>query len=120
MGGLSPTYPENRRATMPDKITFRGVRIMNFDVRQSSKGETTFVRVHMRADFSDPVKEAMDWEPRPQGWNGGDLTGELTGVEMMLKPSQKELDRYAFKMPIRLVNEEEEELSFTVETDAKR
>ena len=122
---------KDKQAATPEKITFRGAHIVNFDMRQSSNGETSFVRVHMRADFSDPVREAMGWDPRPEGWGGGSLDGELAGVEMMLKPSQGELGKYAFKMPIRTVknfelivkgsdDEEEEILAFTVETNAKR
>jgi hypothetical protein len=119
---------------MADKITFRGAHIMNFDVRQSPKGESTFVRIHMRADFSEPVMEAMEWEPRSKGHGGGDLIGELYGVKMMLKPSSRELIKYGFEMPIRQVKdfklvvrqgkgaeaEEEEELTFVVETSSKR
>jgi len=119
---------------MADKVTFRGARIMNFDVRQSPKGESTFVRIHMRADFSTPVQQEMGWEPRAAGWSGGDLNGELTGVKMLLKPSSRELHKYGFEMPIRQVKdfklvvrqgkgkdaEEEEELTFVVETSSRR
>ena len=107
---------------------------MNFDMRQSPNGESTFVRLHMRADFSEPVMEAMEWEPRAKGHGGGDLIGDLYGVKMALKPSSRELAQYGFQMPIRHVKdfklvvkkgkgkdaEEEEELTFVVEISAKR
>lgn len=118
---------------MPESILFRGAKIMNFDVRQSQNGEALFVRVHVRADWSDTVREAMSWEDLPEGFSGADLKGELTGIEMIFKPAQKELDKYGFKMPIKEAKDfqvvslkqgedepDERELKFTIVTTARK
>lgn len=118
---------------MPESIIFRGAQIVNFDMRQSPKGESTYIRIHMRADFSQPVMEAMGWEPRPEGWGGADLIGELTGVAAMMKPSSPQLKQYGFKMPIKQVkdfklvvlkqkeeNDDDLVLTFVIETNSKR
>lgn len=116
-----------------ESILFRGAKIMNFDVRQSQNGEALFVRIHVRADWTDTVREAMHWEDLPEGFSGADLKGELHGIEMIFKPAQKELDKYGFKMPIKEAKDfqvvclkqgedeaDERELKFTILTTARR
>jgi len=118
---------------MPQQIRFRGAFIRNFDVRQAPKGEGIWVNVHMTADFSDPVREAMDWGEMPESVSEAKLVGSLAGVEMMLKPSVRELDKYALKLAIREVKDfkvvmlaqgddkpDVTELRFTVTTSSEK
>jgi hypothetical protein len=118
---------------MAQQIHFRGAFIRYFDVRQSPKGEGIWVNVHMTADFSDPVREAMGWGEIPDNFTEAKLLGSLTGVEMMLKPSSRELDKYALKLQIREVKDfkvvvlaqgddkpNENELRFTVVTSSEK
>jgi hypothetical protein len=118
---------------MADTITFRGAIVRHFDVRQSPKGEGMWVNIHMSADFTDTLREAMDWEDLPDSYRDADLSGDLAGVEMFLKPNGRELDRYALKLNIRSVDsfkvvslkqgddkEDERELRFTITTNAEK
>ena len=119
---------------MPESIIFRGVVVRHFDVRQSPKGETVYVNAHLSADWTDVVREAMGWEDLPETYGGADIpSASLMGVEMMLKPSARELKAFAIKMPIREVKDfqlvtlkqpgempDERELRFTVTSQAKQ
>jgi hypothetical protein len=118
---------------MADTITFRGATVRHFDVRQSPKGEGMWVNIHMSADFTDTLREAMDWEDLPESYKDADLSGDLAGVEMYLKPNGKELDQYALKLYIKTVDRfkvvslkqseddpDERELRFTITTNAKK
>lgn len=90
---------------MPETILFRGAVLRYFDVRQSAKGEGMWVNIHMSSDFSEPLREAMGWEDLPESYHGGDLDGELVGVEMFLNPNGKELKQHALKLAIRSVTD---------------
>jgi hypothetical protein len=90
---------------MPDTILFRGAVLRYFDVRQSPKGEGMWVNIHMSSDFSEPLRAAMEWEDLPESYHGGDLDGELAGVEMMLVPNGKEMKQHALKLGIRYVTD---------------
>ena len=115
-----------------DTIIFRGVTLRNFDVRQGQNGSGTYVNIHMSADFTEPVRMAMKWDPFPAGYKDPKLEGELAGVEMVLKPNSRELASHALQMPIRKVSgfsvvclkqkddkPDEHELRFTVMSNSK-
>lgn len=117
---------------MPETITFRGAVLRDMDLRQAGKGASTFVRMHFSSDFTDKIREALDWEDLPDSYkNGTPKDSNLNGVKLHLKPNGRELDQYAFTMPIRQVrdfavvtikegDDEVRQLNFTVETSVKR
>jgi hypothetical protein len=90
---------------MSDTILFRGAVVRYFDVRQSAKGEGMWVNIHMSSDFSEPLREAMDWEDLPASYHGGALDGDLAGVEMFLNPDGKQMKQHALKLAIRSVSD---------------
>lgn len=117
---------------MPETITFRGAVLRDMDLRQAAKGASTFVRMHLVSDFTDVIREALEWEDLPDTYkDGSPKAATLNGVKLSVKPNGRELNQYAFTMPIRQVkdfrvntvkegDDEIRQLSFTVETSVKR
>lgn len=70
---------------MPNMI-FRGAWIRYFDVRMSEGGQ--FVRIHLTANFSKPVCEAMDWDPDlPKAIESAKLEGRKSATNLILTPN---------------------------------
>lgn len=117
---------------MPETITFRGAVLRDMDLRQAAKGASTFLRMHLVSDFTDVIREALEWEDLPDSYkDASPKDAVLNGVKLHVKPNGRELNQYAFSMPIRQVKdfrvntikegeEEIRQLSFTVETNVKK
>lgn len=80
----------------PKKFTFRGAQITGYDFRVPEKGGGSFLKIHFRADFTDTVCEQMGWLPLADTYKKGTIKQTLHAVTMGVKPSDKELDKYAF------------------------
>lgn len=72
------------------KITFRGAHVRYFDVRKE-KESAPFVRLHITAEMTNPVMEAMEWQPIPECVDKCNLGGILSSRNLILTPNQKEL-----------------------------
>lgn len=71
-------------------MNFRGARIRHCDIRQNDDGGN-FVRIHFAADFSEPVREAMEWGAVQDGAKESKLEGTLNATNLILTPNGKEL-----------------------------
>lgn len=95
---------------MPN-VTFRGAEIRYLDLRKDEAG--VFARMHMTADFSKPVQEAMGWKDVPESIPSGKLSGALAATHMILTPNDKSLTKYEMQFDVSEVKD----FSFTSETD---
>lgn len=87
---------------MPDHVTFRGAKIRYYDGRHNEGG--SFVRLHITAEFTQPVLEAMGWtDPGPSGYDVK-LTGELVGTHLVLTPNDKKLREREISLDINEVS----------------
>src|SRR5579864_4334832 len=72
------------------QITFTGAWIRNADLRTRKEGGP-FVRLHLTANFTKPVREEMGWEELPDCLDSGKLKGCLMGQNMILTPKADKL-----------------------------
>lgn len=72
-------------------ITFRNVHLRYYDGRRKDES-APFVRLHLTADYSKPVAEAMGWpETIGDGVTDGSLSGRMAAVALILTPNDKML-----------------------------
>lgn len=88
---------------MSESITFRGAHVRYFDGRQEEGG--AFCRIHMTAEFTGPVMEAMDWTDPGGSVTDAKLDGELHAINFILTPGDKQLKQYEMQFPIRSVED---------------
>ncbi len=88
---------------MSNVVIFRGVKIRYFDCRR--KEASHFTRLHLTADATEAVADAMEWEWRngllPVGHQDAGLAGELqlTNIQLSVAGLEKnDLDIQADKM----------------------
>jgi hypothetical protein len=89
---------------MADTIIFRGARIRYVDVRREKEGGV-FTRLHLAADYSPPVREAMDWGDMPECVSSARLNGALTAQNLILLPNAKELRQHEIQVECTEVND---------------
>ena len=73
------------------KLILRGTFIRFIDLRYDEKSKTPYTKINFTADFSDPVREALEWGEPAAGFTSGDLEGEYTASHLILTPNGKEL-----------------------------
>jgi hypothetical protein len=77
-------------------ILFRGARIRYADLRSEEAG--VYAKMHLQADLSWPVQEAMGWGEIPEGVTSAKLSGKLNGHNLMLTPNDKALRQHEIQM----------------------
>lgn len=90
---------------MAETILFRGTTLKHFDVRQGKEGGDVFCRIHMSADYSEQVREKMDWERIPDSITEGKLAGELLATHLVLTPGDKQLKTHELNFDITSVED---------------
>ena len=90
---------------MAENILFRGAVLKHIDVRQGKEGGDVFCRIHMSADYSDQVRDKMDWEEIPESITDCKLKGALLATNFILTPADKQLDRYELNFDISSVED---------------
>ena len=98
---------------MADHVTFRGAKIRYFDGRR--KEGNCFVRIHMTAEVTQPVLEAMNWtDPGPSA-SETKMSGQLVGTHIILTPNDKKLRGHELSLDVngitsfKLVRTEEDD-----------
>lgn len=90
------------------KLILRNTRINTVDLRKQ-KESMPFVRVHMSADLTPPICEAMGWTMPGPGIDSGKLAGSLVCTHLLMIPSEKALGDTQFDIA------ETDDFSFTGE-----
>ena len=78
-------------------ITFRGAVLRYADLRRREEAGV-FARIHVTAEVTKPVMEAMDWQEIPTCVDSGKLDGILTARHLIWTPNQKELRSHEIQM----------------------
>lgn len=90
---------------MAESITFRGAVLKHFDMRQAKEGAAAFVRIHMSADYSEQVREKMEWERVPDSIMEAKLSGGLSAIHLVLTPGDKQLRNHELQFEISSVED---------------
>lgn len=85
-------------------IRFRGAVIRYADLRYEEEAGK-FVRLHFTADWTDVVREHMEWEDLPDSVTNAKLTGKLTGRNLILTPNGKELQQHELQITVSDVSD---------------
>ena len=78
------------------KILFRGAIVHFADIRRAESG--LFDRLHLTADFTEPVAEAMEWATIPDCCTSSKLSGELAAQTLTLTPTAKALKQHEMEL----------------------
>ncbi len=81
------------------KITFRGAYIRYADLRYREEAGA-FVRLQLTSDFTDEVKEKMDWTDVPKHIESCKLEGALRAKFLVLEPNEKELRKFPLQIEL--------------------
>jgi hypothetical protein len=80
-----------------ETILFRGLLLRHFDQRRA--GEVgVFSRIHLTADASQPVFDAMGWDYVPECVNSCDLVGALVARKLTIVPIDPALRKQGFSL----------------------
>lgn len=90
---------------MSDNITFRGAILKHFDVRQGKEGGDVFCRINFSADWSEQVRDKMEWEPVPDSITECKLTGSLLATHLILTPGDKALSQHQLQFDVTSVED---------------
>lgn len=80
------------------KMLFRGAIVRFVDARYDEKSKMRYARINLTSDYSDPVREAMEWGETPEGFTSAKLTGEITATHLILTPNGRELKQYEVQL----------------------
>lgn len=78
-------------------IIFRGSHIRYADLRFKDEAGK-FARLHMTADYSDPVRQRFGWPELSDKMPSAKLAGELTAHQLILTPAAKELRQHEIQI----------------------
>lgn len=84
------------------KLILHGAYVHYNDTRRDET--KVFSRLHCTADYSEPVQEAMKWEPLPGSLKSGKLDGELAATHLILTPSGRELKQHELQIGVSEVS----------------
>lgn len=90
---------------MAESVLFRGAVLKYIDVRQGKEGGDVFCRIHMSADYSEQVRDKMDWDEIPESITDCKLTGSLLATNFILTPGDKQLHRWELNFDISSVED---------------
>jgi len=80
---------------MANAVVFRGAYIRSFTMKNGTDGRG--IRVEVTADWTDKVREHMEWEEISHGVGACDLTGRLAANVVTLTPSKNDLKQHALE-----------------------
>lgn len=84
---------------MSATVIFRGAYIRSFEYRNGENDR--HVRIHITADWTDTVREAMVWDDIGEGHGGTDLIGRLAAEYLILTPSGKGLKDHQVQINVK-------------------
>jgi hypothetical protein len=87
---------------MPNML-FRGAIIRDVDLRRDEGGN--FCRLHVTADFSEPIREEMEWDDPGDAVKSAKLDGKLAGTKLIFSPNDKKLKDHEIELGCEEVND---------------
>jgi len=90
------------------KLIFRGASIRFVDLRYDDKSKSTYTKLNFTAQFSEPVREAMEWGEPPEGLATGNLDGEMNATHFILTPNGSELKQHEMQLDAKTIARLEE------------
>lgn len=85
------------------KLIFRGASIRFVDLRYDDKSKSTYTKLNFTAQFSEPVREAMEWGEPPEGLATGNLDGEMNATHFILTPNGSELKQHEMQLDAKTI-----------------
>lgn len=73
------------------KAILRGAFVRFIDVRYDESSKMLYTKINMTADFSDTVRELMEWGELPAGYGSANLDGEFHVTHFVLTPNGRQL-----------------------------
>ena len=96
------------------KLIFRGAWIRDFSTKWDEKLGVS-VTVNFASDFTDVVREELEWGELPDGYKSGKLEGSCAASHFILTPNQKEFKEHELQMAASTIGSFEVK---SVETDS--
>lgn len=90
---------------MSEKVVFRGAFIRYLDVRMGKEGGEVFSRIHLSSEFTDTIREKMDWDDPGECVSSAKLNGALLAQSFELVPGDKNLKNQALDIVISDVSD---------------
>lgn len=85
-------------------IIFRGAVIRHADLRFDDEAGG-FFRIHLTAEWTAPVREAMAWEEVPDWVDRAKLVGLIAARHLILTPNGRELKQHELQIDISEVSD---------------
>jgi hypothetical protein len=95
--------PDQTEETKVPKLIFRGASIRFVDLRYDDKSKSTYTKLNFTAQFSEPVREAMEWGEPPEGLATGNLDGEMNATHFILTPNGSELKQHEMQLDAKTI-----------------
>jgi len=86
------------------KLICRGAFVRFVDLRFDEKSNSNYVKLNLTAEYSDVVRAAMEWEPLPDSFEGGDLTGQLGPGSLLLTPNGRDMKKHEMELEFNRVD----------------
>ncbi len=75
-----------------------------YDGRQNKEGGP-FTRIHLSADFTQPICDAMEWGDPQDGAKSSKLEGSLSATNLIITPNGRELKQHEMQLNVQEIRD---------------